>query len=75
MSNYDLSEVAVEIRNSETGETVFRAADYCYFNRECSLTSLDPKNEVKKLVGTGTFEYILRVNIANTERELLRFTF
>ena len=75
VSNYDLSEVEIEIVDTATGETVFHAADYCYFNRSCSLTALDPKDQVQKLVGTGTFEYILRVTTANAERELIRFFF
>lgn len=75
VSNYDLSEVELEIRNAETGEQVFRSASYCYFNRTCSLTTLDPRNEIAELVGTGLYEYILRVTTANEQRELIRFVF
>ena len=75
VSNYDLSEVHLEITDAATGEVVFSAKDYCYFNRTCSLTALDPKNEVRDLVGTGLYEYVLRVATANETLELIRFVF
>lgn len=75
VSNYDLSEVRLCIVNNETGENVFEATDYCYFNRTCSLSILDPNNQVAALAGTGSYTYILQVTTANEIQELIRFKF
>ncbi len=75
VSNYDLSEVRLTVVRSDTGETVFEAADYCFLNRTCSLNILDPDNQVAALAGTGSYTYILQVTTANETRELIRFQF
>ena len=73
VSNYDLSEVCVKITDAETGETVFEAAEYGYFNRRCSLSALDPEGKTAQL--TGAFQYSLTVTTANETTELVRFEF
>jgi len=75
VSNYDLSEVELEIVDRQTGETVFEARNYTYFGQICSVTAMDPDGQIPALVGTGTYEYILRATAANTQRELIRFVF
>ncbi len=73
VSNYDLSEVLVRITDAETGETVFEAAEYGYFNRRCALSALDPSGEVAKL--QGHFSFCLSVTAANETTEILQFEF
>lgn len=75
VSNYDLSEVEVEVTDRQTGETVFAARDYFYFAQCCSLAELDPENALSAMAGTGDYEFVLRVTAANEQRELLRFVF
>ena len=72
-SNYDITNVRLQILKSDSGECVFEDSEVLYFTRAFSVASFDPKNTLAGL-GSG-YEYILTVTSAGTERELVRFTF
>lgn len=73
-SNYDLSEVKLQILDAD-GKIAFENRSYCYFNRTCSIAKLDPQGKVKELAAEGGYEYVLTVTTANAEKEYVRFTF
>ena len=75
ISNYDLSQVKLTVRNLQTGETVLENSAFGYHNRVCPLAKLDPQNVIQSLAAQGGYEYVLTVSAANETQEYIRFCF